>query len=343
MDIASPRWKNRPNGSNWGEFGANDQRGRMNLLTPDKRLRALAEIREGIAFCLSLPLDLPGGGVLNPRRLPPVFHPIERDGHLHFNLRLECTNPLLTDVSSDEATFLYNQFSTHWDGFAHKGSMFDADGDGSEEPVFYNGFPIVDPSTGRGTQGDLGATNVSIAEMAETCVQGRGVLIDLHRHLGDGRIAVGFEMLSRIMQEDAIEVAEGDILCLHTGLGKLILDAGPAGPDASIRTACPVLDGADEALRNWITASGLAAIAADNLAVEKSSTLGSAHICTRSPSLPLHELCLFKLGIHLGELWYLTDLAGWLHEHQRSRFFLTAPPLRLPGACGAPVTPVATV
>ena len=59
--------------------------------------------------------------------------------------------------------------------------------------------------------------------------------------------------------------------------------------------------------------------------------------------LPLHELCLFKLGIPLGELFLLSDLADWLREHGRSRFLFTAPPLRLPGAVGSPVTGVATV
>ena len=34
----------------------------------------------------------------------------------------------------------------------------------------------------------------------------------------------------------------------------------------------------------------------------------------RGPALPLHEHCLFKLGILLGELWYLTELAAWLPE-----------------------------
>ncbi len=60
-------------------------------------------------------------------------------------------------------------------------------------------------------------------------------------------------------------------------------------------------------------------------------------------ALPLHEHCLFKLGVHLGELWYLSELAAWLREHGRTRFLLTAPPLRLPGAVGSPTTPVATV
>ena len=63
----------------------------------------------------------------------------------------------------------------------------------------------------------------------------------------------------------------------------------------------------------------------------------------RHPFLPIHNLCLFKLGIPLGELWYLHKLASWLREHNRSRFLLTAPPLRLPGAVASPLTPIATV
>jgi hypothetical protein len=63
----------------------------------------------------------------------------------------------------------------------------------------------------------------------------------------------------------------------------------------------------------------------------------------RLPFLPLHELCLFKLGIHLAELWYFRELAAWLKAHARTRFLLTAPPLDLPGAVGSPVTPLATV
>lgn len=55
------------------------------------------------------------------------------------------------------------------------------------------------------------------------------------------------------------------------------------------------------------------------------------------------EHCLFKLGVNLGELWHLTPLAEWLRARGRYRFMLTAPPLRLPGAVGSPLTPVATV
>lgn len=62
------RWRQRPPGSNSGDFGADDQLGRLNLLTPERRRAAAAEVHEGLAFSLSLPLDLPGEARLNPRR-----------------------------------------------------------------------------------------------------------------------------------------------------------------------------------------------------------------------------------------------------------------------------------
>ena len=72
---ANPRWKHRPEGSTWGDWGPDDQLGRMNLLTPERVVRASKEIQTGERFCLSLPLDCPGGNVLNPRRLPPKLEP----------------------------------------------------------------------------------------------------------------------------------------------------------------------------------------------------------------------------------------------------------------------------
>ena len=60
-------------------------------------------------------------------------------------------------------------------------------------------------------------------------------------------------------------------------------------------------------------------------------------------TVTLHAQCLFKLGLNLGEIWHLTPLATWLRQKKRNRFLLTAPPLRLPGAVGSPVTPIATV
>src|SRR5207244_2182485 len=49
------RWTQRPPGSTWGDWGEDDELGRINLLTPDKVLEGVREVEAGISFCLSLP------------------------------------------------------------------------------------------------------------------------------------------------------------------------------------------------------------------------------------------------------------------------------------------------
>jgi Putative cyclase len=337
----SPRWARRPDGSTWGDFGEDDELGRLNLLTPERRLAAVREVRTGEVFCLSLPLDLPGGSVLHPHRRPPERHVALRKGHPLVNYPLGLDDERCVDVACDDAVTLFMQYSTQWDGLGHVGQLFDADGDGTPEPVYYNGFRGGRDVLGPDDPGGPGARRLGIERMAETCVQGRGVLVDLHAHFGDDRVAVGHDALLRVLEADRVEVEAGDLLCLHTGFGEIVL--GMAGrPDASVlRHASPVLDGGDARLLRWIAESGIAAIAADNYAVEAfPSRPAGPGPCE---GLPLHQACLFRLGIPLGELWYLTPLARWLRRNGRSRFLLTCPPLRMPGSFGSPVTPVATV
>ena len=86
--------------------------------------------------------------------------------------------------------------------------------------------------------------------------------------------------------------------------------------------SCAALDGSYARLQRWIDDSGLVALCADNAAVESTDFGGDS--TRRRALLLLHELCLFKLGIHLAELWYLRELAQWLKAHGRNRFLLTA-------------------
>jgi len=348
------RWKNKPPGSNWGDFGPDDQRGRMNWVTREKVLQGVAEVKEGIAFPLSLPLDYPGGSALNPRRKPPRLAATIRDGKSagkqNFCFALAEDNPDLTDVVSDDVALLTLQYSTQWDSFAHVGSRFDADGDGKREIVFYNGFRAGEhlrPSHGsksvegwaryEGTQ----AAALGIQNLAEHGAQGRGVMIDLHAHFGRESRAIGHDDLMSVLDRDKVQIEKGDMVCLYTGFADVLLEMKKQ-PDAKLLHAtCTGLDGRDARLLQWITDSGLAALIADNYAVEIIPTSLSAP--KPHALMPLHEHCLFKNGIHLGEMWYLTELARWLRAHGRSRFLLTAPPLRLPGAVGSPATPVATV
>ncbi|MEI7970408.1 MAG: cyclase family protein, partial [Betaproteobacteria bacterium] len=137
----NPRWRQRPEGSNWGDFGPDDELGRINLLTPEKVRQGIAEVTEGLSFGLSLPLDYPGERVLNPRRGPPQLQPTQREGLPNMNFPLgKLDGGHSTDVVCDDQVLLTLQYSTQWDSLAHVGAQFDADADGVEEMVFYNGF-----------------------------------------------------------------------------------------------------------------------------------------------------------------------------------------------------------
>lgn len=337
MDQAKQRWRRRPHGANWGEFGPDDQIGRLNLIDREKVLQGIAEVREGLTFCLSLPLDLPGGNYHDLRRRPPCVHPVERDGRVKFNLR---PHAVRTDVFSDDHVHFYNQFSTHWDALSHAGAAFDADDDGHAEIRYYNGYRAGEEIATPDGTGNGGARALGIENMAMAGVQGRAVMIDLHAAYGDARRIVGYDDLMRACERTGAVVERGDIVCLHTGQASALLAAGRDPDPKLLDGSFCHLDGCDDALLRWIDDSGLAAIAADNYAVE---AVPPRIVRDDGPYEGLHELCLFKLGIHLGELWHLGPLAEWLAANKRTRFLLTAPPLRLPGAVGSPVTPIATV
>ena len=98
----------------------------------------MKEARTGRNFCLSMPLDLPGGNAINPSRLPPELKPVIRQGEIAFESAARRDNPLQTDLLCDDAMLIHSQFSTQWDSFAHIGAMFDADGDGTAEHVYYS-------------------------------------------------------------------------------------------------------------------------------------------------------------------------------------------------------------
>jgi hypothetical protein len=345
--MANPRWKRRPEGSTWGDFGPDDQLGRLNLLTPQKVLEGIAEVRAGIAFCLSLPLDLPGGTKLSPRRWPPQLRPTFRNERFNFNYPASLEDPALTDVVSDDTVLMCLQYSTQWDSLAHVGSEFDADGDGKPEVVYYNGYRGHEHVVGPKNAHEASAAKaLGVENMAAKAIQGRAVLVDLERHFGDARFHVDYDALMRVFEADKVVVERGDMLCLNTGFGRMLVNRNGDPTEHDLHRSFAALEGRDRRLLNWITDSGIAALIADNYAVEAippSAANDHPHGRGRHPLLPLHEHCLFKLGLNLGELWYFADLADWLRANKRNRFLLTAPPLRLRGAVGSPVTPVGTV
>ena len=169
------RWTHRPEGSTWGDWGDDDELGRINLLTPEKVLQGVQEVEAGVTFCLSLPLDYPGGTSLNQRRYPPILTPTEAmDGtpdtffNIHQSQMEKWGHPKYVDVWADDKVTLWLQYSTQWDSLAHAGAEFDADGDGIEEAVFYNGYRAGQPQRG---SGEKKATAVVLAQPGGELVQ----------------------------------------------------------------------------------------------------------------------------------------------------------------------------
>ena len=329
------RWKQRPVGSNWGDFGPDDQAGRMNLVTPERRLAGVREVREGIAFTLSLPLDYPGPMI--EMRKPPRLFVETIDGHPAYNQ----ASDHCSDVMCDDGVVLYTQFSTQWDSLAHMGQKFDADGDGVAEKVYYNGYRADEHLLGPDHPEGPYAKALGIENMAVSGVQGRGVMLNFKAMFGPEYRWLSYDDVMRTIDTQQVDVQKGDFLLMHTGYDEAILSMNKQPDREKLALLGAGLSGKDEKLLHWIDDSGIVAICSDNLAVEAydwDNPPGAGH-----PILPIHELCLFKLGIHLGELWQLFELAEWLRAHDRSAFLLTAPPLRLPGSVGSPATPLATV
>ncbi|KKO83761.1 cyclase family protein [Corynebacterium otitidis] len=343
--MATTRRRRRPEGSTWGGFGPDDGRGRLNLLGPSHVRAGLEAARSGAAFPLGLPITVPGGSVLNPHRHPPALRPSLRGDEVTANRPAARTTPGAPELINDDVLTLYPQYSSQWDALGHVGCRFDA-GDGEPSDRYYNGYrpadlvlPEREEDAGPGGETTVDLGPVGIGNAAAVPVQGRGVLVDLAYHLGTGRRAVGYADVARILEADGIEVREGDFVLFHTGFAERLL--GMAGkPDREALDALGArLDGRDPGLLRWLEESGVVAVIADNYAVENYPAPPSEG----DPSiLPLHVHCLFRLGIHLGELWRLSPLAEHLRAEGRFEFLLTAQPLNIPGAAGSPVNAVAT-
>ena len=128
------------------------------------------------------------------------------------------------DVASDDRVILTLQYSTQWDTLAHVGGLFDADGDGVPEPLYYNGFKagsdIVgpQPDAGRDGCGHMSyAHKLGVENMAAKAIQGRAVMVDLEKHYGRDHKYVNYDDFRRVLEADKVVVEPGDMLLLYTG------------------------------------------------------------------------------------------------------------------------------
>jgi hypothetical protein len=199
----------------------------MNWVTKEKVLQGVKEVKEGLTFVLSLPLDYPGGNCLNPRRHPPRLAATHRNGRQNFAYEVRQDNPMQTDVVCDDLVLLTLQYSTQWDSFAHVGSLFDADGDGTAEPVFYNGFRAGEHIKPAPANPKPESWNLYEGHARRGARHPEPRRARRARARRDDRPACalrqeaacgGFSGIERNIGKDKVTVETGDIVCLHTAL-----------------------------------------------------------------------------------------------------------------------------
>ena len=301
--------------NNWGKWGPDDQKGAANYITPQIVLEAAKLIRKGKIFSLAVPLD--NNGPVFPGRLKP-HHTMEITG-ADYSTGFDM-EPFVGKMKfADDYLYLALQASTQWDALCHVWY----------EDKLYNGFS--EKTILSGMLG--GATKLGIENARESLI-GRGILIDIVKFKG-GNILKGYSIttadLEEALKKQKTELKKGDIVVIRTG----VVPDWYNNPSARSSYFDPQT-GIGKDVVTWIKDKEIAAIAADNIGVERLPN----EIDPKTLS-PLHGNILRDLGVYIGEIWWLEDLAKDCEEDGVYEFFLAAQPLYIPGAIGSPINPIA--
>jgi len=299
--------------SNWGRWGADDQRGTLNLITPAKILTACQLPRRGQVISCALPFDDKGPQTGAFGRHNPI-HVMLADGA---DAAAGAQDFLPGGFRyADDAVTMPLQCGTQWDALAH---------------VFYDGRMYNDRDVRLVTSG--GARANSIDRIADGVVS-RGVLLDLPRHrrvpwLEDGT-AVLPEELDECAEAQGVAVEPGDVVLVRTGKMARCREARSwrgytAGPAPGLSVHCA----------RWLYEREVAAVATDTFALEVMPS--EVDDCI----MPLHMISLRNTGVLFGEIFHLDRLAEACAEDGGYAFLFCAPPLPITGAVGSPINPLA--
>jgi kynurenine formamidase len=315
-----------PPGSAWGVFGRDDELGTLNHLTPDAVREATSLVTSGEVINLDLPLDVFQESLIPTRK--PVRH------------TLFASNPFHRDEFLDS---FYTQAGSQLDGLRHIGHP---------EFGFYNG---ADPE--RFTAGE---PFLGINRYAEHGVVGRGVLLDVDRHLrlqgtpldhAEGE-AIPISVAAETANAQGVELRPGDILMIRTGWVHYHLrerDAEQRKHDVRALRSTG-LEPSHETVA-WLWDNRFSVVGVDNVAVEvwparpESPFLTGAERRGDEPltghSGLMHRVLIPLLGMALGELWALDELAERCAADGRWDCMIVAKPLNLTGGAGSPLNAVA--
>lgn len=298
---------------NWGRWGAGDQCGTLNYITPQKIVEAAQLVKRGRTFALAIPFDANGpqsgrGGRFNP------IHTMLGDG----SDAAVGNQPFGHGFGgADDIVTMPLQCATQWDSLAH---IFD-------HGRMWNGYPASEVSS-------RGAARNGI-EQARDRVVSRGVLLDVARAKGTDCLGPGYAITEEDLeaciraQGPSAAVGTGDVVLVRTGqMGWCKVNgwgryAGGDAPGLSFRTA------------DWLYRTEIAAIATDTWGVEvRPNELEDSF-------QPLHQVMIPNIGLLVGEIFDLEELAADCAGDGVYEFLFAAPPLPVTGAVGSPVNPYA--
>jgi kynurenine formamidase len=201
----------------------------------------------------------------------------------------------------------------------HSGTHLDALGHASVRGRLHGGAKAADVETHEGL------SRFDVASIAP--IVARFVLFDVAHETGGPPLppahAITAQYLAAVARSSGLEPSPGDVAFIRTGWGSLWADpARYEGAEGGIA-------GIDRSAAEWLATRGVTAIGADNMTVEVEAS--------DATELPVHAYCLVDQGMHLVENLFLEELA---RAEAREGIVILAP-LRLVGATGAPVRPIA--
>lgn len=293
---------------NWGRWGPEDERGALNLITPEKRREAGAAIVSGETVSCALELAV-HPSIENPN---PALHMMIQAGD-------DC---LIPDVNFESAmdfvgVAFHGMATSHLDALCH---VF-VDGQ------MYNGFSKDEVKSTGARRGSVMAASDGIVS--------RGVLLDIPRLEGvdwlDPSTAIRVDQLEAAEREQGVTVTEGDVLLVGTGRDRRRAAEGPWSPMeiglAGLHPECVA----------WLHERGVAALGGDGV----SDALPGSGI--EGWPMPVHQCGLVAIGLHLLDNLRLDRLSEACARHERWAFHFVASPLRVAKATGSPVNPIATL
>lgn len=300
---------------NWGRWGDLDHRGTLNLITPEAILGAARLVTRGEAFSLAIPIDADAPRWSGRRAPMHYFTMTGSDGIVGLPHSANEPGVTFTDDYIDMAL----QSSTQWDGLAHW----------AYQDSLYNAF-------WSGNITSAGSPDLDISELKSSFV-GRGVLVDVPRLLDQPFLPPSTAITPRFLDEtlarQGVEVRAGDMLLVRTGhLGRWYAGLGEAERQAWFGA----VPGLSREVVPWLHEHDVAALAIDTMGVEvvpNEEPVERPH--------PVHHAALIDLGLTLGELWWLDELAESCAHDDTYEFLLVAPPLNIPGAIGSVLNPIA--